>query len=601
MIEAGFSTVNPETGEIIDSVIGLGAAGDITIDAESVELNGGGIGSAITTLTLGDGQGGRIRIDTDHLVMTQSASISSNSGISDLRTTLSGIGGAGGITITASTVDLSDRSLIQALTLGDGSGGDIMLTVDRLDLANNSQIGSASIFSDRGIPVSGDGPAGNITIMASDSIHIAGSRSGIISETGGRGDAGRLTIKSRQITLEDESLISADTAGTGRAGNIQIEVDRLTIQGGAQLRSRSGIEVPSRSDSEEKGAFFPGTGASGTIQLTAKQLILDTGGQITIATASDGSGGDMTIHAETLSLKGGAQISSDSGIRVDGRDELFVGTGRGGTITILVTDTLDIEGTESGVVANTLGAGRGGDISLHARRVQLRKQASIEARSNSTGNAGGIRIAATESFVSTNATVTTEASQADGGDIAVSSQSITRLRNSQITTTVGGGEGSGGNITITPEVIVLENSQIIAKAVEGRGGRIDINADALVRDFTSEVSASSELGIDGVVTIQALTNLSESLSPLPQRFAVASAIFRETCQPRLRTGHVSSLVERGRDGVALHPDGVLPRRLLTIGQSPSGVASAAILRLRMEGNTLADRMAPYLVTNCQQR
>jgi len=52
-----------------------------------------------------------------------------------------------------------------------------------------------------------------------------------------------------------------------------------------------------------------------------------------------------------------------------------------------------------------------------------------------------------------------------------------RLRDSTINTSVAGGAWTvGGNITIDPDFIILQNSKIIANAFEGRGGNIRIVA-----------------------------------------------------------------------------------------------------------------------------
>ena len=74
--------------------------------------------------------------------------------------------------------------------------------------------------------------------------------------------------------------------------------------------------------------------------------------------------------------------------------------------------------------------------------------------------------------------------------------------NSSISTSVLGGVGSGGNITIDPNVVVLQNSQVIAQAVQGAGGNITITTPLYLADFSSTVSASSERGVNGTVTIQ---------------------------------------------------------------------------------------------------
>jgi len=49
------------------------------------------------------------------------------------------------------------------------------------------------------------------------------------------------------------------------------------------------------------------------------------------------------------------------------------------------------------------------------------------------------------------------------------------LSHSQVTTSVAGGSGTGGNITIDPVFIVLDSSDIIANAYEGSGGNISLS------------------------------------------------------------------------------------------------------------------------------
>lgn len=67
---------------------------------------------------------------------------------------------------------------------------------------------------------------------------------------------------------------------------------------------------------------------------------------------------------------------------------------------------------------------------------------------------------------------------------------------------------------------------------------------------------------DGTVEVQAPdVNLSETITPLPQRFAQDTTLLSNQCASRLREGSVSSFVERGREDVATSPDGILPRRL----------------------------------------
>ena len=76
------------------------------------------------------------------------------------------------------------------------------------------------------------------------------------------------------------------------------------------------------------------------------------------------------------------------------------------------------------------------------------------------------------------------------------------LPTGEITTSVHGGKGNGGNVTIeTPRFTVLNNSSIVAQADEGYGGNIRIVAEHFLKSYDSLISASSRLGIDGQVMI----------------------------------------------------------------------------------------------------
>jgi len=75
------------------------------------------------------------------------------------------------------------------------------------------------------------------------------------------------------------------------------------------------------------------------------------------------------------------------------------------------------------------------------------------------------------------------------------------MTDSALTTSVSDGQGNGGNITIDPEFVILNNTQITANAHGGTGGNISIISEHYIRSAGSVVNASSELGIDGSVYI----------------------------------------------------------------------------------------------------
>jgi large exoprotein involved in heme utilization and adhesion len=316
-----------------------------------------------------------------------------------------------------------------------------------------------------------------------------------------------------------------------------------------------------------------GAGKAGQVTVVTPQLTLADGGQLSAETGGDGRGGEVMVQAANVSLASGAQIKSGSGFLAG--DTLLVGAGHGGTITVTATDTIAITGQGSGFSATTAGAGRGGNITLQASRVQLSDGAVISAESTGAGDAGNVAITTQDNFLSTHGSVVTRATQADGGNIQITTRNLVQLRDSAITAEVGGGAQTiGGNITIDPQFIVLQNSQIRANAFEGQGGNIRLQAQqAFLADPASIVSASasSKLGIDGLVDIRSpVKSISGAVAPLPQSFARTTELLRNRCAERIREGTVSRFVLGGRDGVPLEPGSWLPSALEPLDQQPSG-------------------------------
>jgi large exoprotein involved in heme utilization and adhesion len=313
---------------------------------------------------------------------------------------------------------------------------------------------------------------------------------------------------------------------------------------------------------------------------------------------SRGDGGSLEVRVGRLALTGGAQISSSTS-----------GAGSGGTLTVVATDGISIaghnqEGHPSGLFSSTIGSGRGGDLQVSARQIQLSNGGIITASSTGDGAAGTLRIHAGETFRSQQGVVTTGAARAGGGRLDLSAGRLVQLQDSEVTTSVRGGGGDAGNLTLTAPSVVADHSSIIANAFGGRGGNIQITADAFLADPASLVSASSTLGLSGTVDIQApVTALSGTLAPLPQTVVQVAALLPARCAARYRGGTVSSLVLGGRGGLPLEPSGVLPsplalgERLMadpTVTGAPHRQTSAARFEL-LAGH---EKGLPRLVGEC---
>src|SRR5438094_3738235 len=164
---------------------------------------------------------------------------------------------------------------------------------------------------------------------------------------------------------------------------------------------------------------------------------------------------------------------------------------------------------------------------------------------------------------------------ADGGRNIILAGGTVVLMNSSSTTAVGTGAGNGGNITIDPQFVILQNgSQILANAFGGNGGNINITAGLLLVSPDSDINASSALGVSGTITINsAISDLSGSLTPLPQGFLRKGVLLSSRCAAQVG-GSNSSFVVAGREAVPMEPGGLLPSPLYEAGTT---VAAAQLV------------------------
>jgi large exoprotein involved in heme utilization and adhesion len=232
--------------------------------------------------------------------------------------------------------------------------------------------------------------------------------------------------------------------------------------------------------------------------------------------------------------------------------------------------TIQNEGTISADTSGTAPSATGGNITISSvQSTTLSNGGSITASSTGPADAGNIQINAGSQFLSNNGSVTTQSSQLNGGNIAVRATDSIRLVNSRINTSVEGGPATvGGNITIDPALMTLQNSQILAQATEGTGGNINITAGTFLADQTSLVDARSQWGLSGTVNIQSpVSSLSGTLATLPQRPMQIQNLLSQRCAAQA-SGQLSSLVVAGRERLPVEPGGWMmsPMTWITDGE-----------------------------------
>jgi large exoprotein involved in heme utilization and adhesion len=557
--------LNIDGGTISSTASGWGDGGYIGIDVDKLNLANAGVIDATTSSTNPLGWGGYININAVTSVAL--------SGGAQIKSDTAGDGYAGSISITAPDLNI-DGGAISSTASGWGDGGYIGIDVDKLMLANAGSIDATT---------SGFARGGDISINAATSVALS-SGAQVKSDSTSDGNAGSVSITTSQLNIDSGAAVRSTSSGWGDGGWIDISVDRLTLANGGMV---------------DIGAFSAGNG--GYISVDAKQSI-DVSSGATIYSDSwwFGNGGYISLVSPVVNIDGGNIIAStnDSGfggwIRIEAGkvtlanagtiDANSYASGSGGYIS-LVANELNVDGgtissnahgmgdggyveinggkvifSNAGKIdASSSGSGLGGYISVNAlSSISLSGGAQISSSSTGAGNAGYISINAGNTFTSENSSVTTEALLSDGGNISLAARDLIYLNYSDITATVRSGVGNGGNIFVDPQFVVLNHSNITANAFGGNGGNINLVAGNFFMSTDSTVSASSQLGVSGTVTLNTqLTDLSGSLANLPMVYLDATGLVRQRCAAQL-DGKISTFVLAGRGGIPQEPGSLMP-------------------------------------------
>jgi filamentous hemagglutinin family protein len=596
---------------VFTETLGTGHAGNVRISAPALDV----IGGFITSFTYAGGNAGNVRFEGDVVRM-----LGGNGGVTKIESGASNFttGDGANVEIRATrefelngTGFPSDWTRIGATTQGSGRGGDIIIEAPRI-LIEDGSLFSRTRF--------GTGEQGGITLRGNEVRLQNGAE--IASLTEGDRKGSFVLIEARAVDLSDTSFIYATTAGSGDAGQVTINAERIRMTGASSIQANSnggtgnaGDIVLNASESFQMADRQPvktrqtwwrsddiawpggliaqasGLGSAGRILVRAPSVLLDDGRILSTALGS-GQGGRVEIQAGNLVLRNGAQIDARS---AEGS------SGDAGSIELIVSGELalsgrsPVDGKFSGLYAQTRGGGRGGNVTLSATRISIIDGGRIEATSTGSGTAGSIDITASDALRLFGGTISSEALNADGGNIDIRVGNLVHLKGSEITTAVGSGAGAGGNIFIDPTFVILENSSITANAFGGPGGNIRIIATYFLNTLDSLIDASSQAGLPGTVQISSPnTNLSTQLKVLPAAFFDATQLVREACASRgVASGNGgSSLVGVGRGGLAASPE-----RFATstyFGDAPAAAASAPAAT----GLKLATAARARLAANC---
>lgn len=486
-------------------------------------------------------RGGRLTVDNSSL----------------LANTTGGLAGAAvgiDIKVEGDIVLLNPGSVLQGSVVtrafSGGRAGNIEVEARNGDIRIT---GGASIGSDS-FSFFTTGQAGNVTVKATDAVVLSGTSSKIFSFSAFPNvPAGEILVEARSVALMDRAQIESGRPGT-QGGNVAVTAkDSIVIAGASEITSRAfSRDVGFVEISVPDGAVIMDNGFINTITRTVRNA------------------GRISVNARDLILTHGSRINSSS--------ELPATTGAGGSQTV-TADSVTISGGSG--LFSTAAEGPGGNIRVNANRLTLANQGTMSARSTGSGTAGNVELVIGDTLRMVGSEITTEALSAVGGNISIiTTESMLHLTDSRIATSVQGGVGRGGDITMGStshpvEFILLNHSPVRADAFGGPGGNISIAASVFLAG-ESPVTASSALSVSGRIDIQAdVTDVSGSLAQLPEAILQAAALLRAACAARLAGGKTSTLVVAGREGLPLEPGGLLPSPLMAEGPPGGGLSRSA--------------------------
>jgi filamentous hemagglutinin family protein len=431
-------------------------------------------------------------------------------------------GQGGNVTINADRLVADGSLLVNSVSHETGNSGNLSINVRQFQVLNGAQFSTSTWAAGNG---------GTLTINATESVELNGFgiwelgrfSSGVFSSSGSQttGKGGSVTITTGQLKVLQGGEILTSANGKGSAGNVVIRANEIEV-------SNPIVDFVGAVSGIVTSVGRRGRGEGGTLDIVTDRLQVLRGGQIYASNTGQGKAGSINIQAQDIDIKG---ISEDGEWR-------------------------------SGIFATSINNFPAGSINLTGDRLNVQDGARIAVSNIGSGDAGSLNVNARRLFLDNGASLQAEVNGGNQGNITLQVQDLLLLRHGSQIVTSAKGASTGGNITINAGVIAgFENSDIIANAVEGRGGNIQITTKGIFGlkyrlQLTPEndITASSQFGLNGTVAINNVTvDPAAGLVQLPVVLADASRKMGSVCD----STQGSSFIYTGRGGIPYNPLGHL--------------------------------------------
>ncbi|MGD1911819.1 MAG: filamentous hemagglutinin N-terminal domain-containing protein [Rivularia sp. (in: cyanobacteria)] len=501
---------------------GTGDGGNLTINTGELLVKDGAF---VNTATFSAGKSGNLTIAADKVKVVGTSFDGLFFSSIDSLVNPNATGDGGNLTINASELLIQGEGKVSSATVGNGKAGNLTLNIQKLLVEGGSQISAGTFSRSKG---------GNLLVNA-DKVELIGSStavngitpSGLFTQADFEGNAGDLTINTRELIIRDGAQISAGIFGSGNSGNLTVKADKVELIG-TSTNSLSSSSISTQANQ--------GTGNAGDTIIDTKELIIEDGAQVSVGTFDAGKGGNLNVIADKIQVIGGNDNDVSTGFF---SSTALNSTGDAGNLNI---NTQELQIQDGGIlsVANQ-GIGTAGNLTINANSINLDNQGLLTANTRS-------------------AAINPDIEQAT---ININSRDLILRRNSNITTNAEGENVIGGNINIDSDIIAaLENSDISANSANFRGGNVIINSRGIFgtqfRDVLTSQSDISATGanpdLSGNVEVNVPDNQIEEQPQLPAD--IRQAQFDQRCSSGGEVAQNSFTIP-GRGGLPPSPNQTL--------------------------------------------
>jgi filamentous hemagglutinin family protein len=200
------------------------------------------------------------------------------------------------------------------------------------------------------------------------------------------------------------------------------------------------------------------TGGGGAMIIRGGKVVVD-GSSVTSRNFGSVVGGNIQIRADSLTLKNGAYIGTDS-----------YGVAKSGSVDIEVAKDLSVTGSQ--ISADNEFSGAGGIVTANIQgNVALIDGGNLFANTDGGGNGGAVEVTAGSMSIS--------------GNLAGNNSGLSSV-------TDGQGDAGSVSLTLTGTLTMSGNGNILADTyTTGKGGDVTIEANQIAMDDQSLISANS--------------------------------------------------------------------------------------------------------------